>query len=555
MLALSVSANSVSLKSNKNKMSVFNLGVVFGPTLLRAVEETLAAILDIKFNNVVIEILIENYDVIFKNAPGKASDYLVAVHGSPPPEPVPRSYSGYHHRHSNSSSLVAGATLSASSSSRMHHGRLHAATGGEQPVMRVTARSQYTDPIMSSSLQSIPNGVLLSNLYQNTSGGGNGGGVSASPPANASINSANHITTSPHKSPKSQSSQHHPQQHHSQQQQQQHSPHYSQHQQQQLHFQQQHAIYDTHSGSSSNAGSKMNQSTPALIAQRDFSHSARNLSISGASSATTGAYTSPSHQKHLQQHHQQQQHAANLSPNHHRAATDVQPHLKSPAASGYGSAALRTHSTNMIGAVGGGNGTGGGGAMSRSTNDGIYAQSQRLQPIAFSESNLIGGGGGGVAAGAKLDRIHSTSSSNESVCSASSLQLQQQQQKQHHLHLQQQHQQHQHNHHQTTPPQFSRSAGTANNYGPLSSSDNYGTSTSTTTPTTGIAAGGQTATAAATSNGSVANASTGGGISPFAAGNRCGMGSEASHNNFMPKKTQRSKEAGRQLLNWNRENV
>lgn len=57
-------------------MSVFNLGVVFGPTLLRAAEETVAAILDIKFNNVVIEMLIENYDKIFKTQPGKSSDYL-----------------------------------------------------------------------------------------------------------------------------------------------------------------------------------------------------------------------------------------------------------------------------------------------------------------------------------------------------------------------------------------------------------------------------------------------------------------------------------------------
>lgn len=67
---------SVALKSDKNKMSVFNLGVVFGPTLLRAAEETVAAILDIKFNNVVIEILIENYDKIFKTQPGKSTDYL-----------------------------------------------------------------------------------------------------------------------------------------------------------------------------------------------------------------------------------------------------------------------------------------------------------------------------------------------------------------------------------------------------------------------------------------------------------------------------------------------
>ncbi|XP_062139854.1 rho GTPase-activating protein Graf isoform X3 [Drosophila sulfurigaster albostrigata] len=62
----------VSRKYEKNKMSVFNLGVVFGPTLLRPLEETVAAILDIKFNNIVINILIENYERIFKNDPSSA---------------------------------------------------------------------------------------------------------------------------------------------------------------------------------------------------------------------------------------------------------------------------------------------------------------------------------------------------------------------------------------------------------------------------------------------------------------------------------------------------
>lgn len=67
----------VSAKSQKNKMSIFNLGVVFGPTLLKASEDSLAAVLEIKFNNLVIEILIENYELIFKNQPGKStSDYM-----------------------------------------------------------------------------------------------------------------------------------------------------------------------------------------------------------------------------------------------------------------------------------------------------------------------------------------------------------------------------------------------------------------------------------------------------------------------------------------------
>lgn len=35
------------------------MAVVFGPTLMRAKEETVAAMLDIKFQNIVVEILIE----------------------------------------------------------------------------------------------------------------------------------------------------------------------------------------------------------------------------------------------------------------------------------------------------------------------------------------------------------------------------------------------------------------------------------------------------------------------------------------------------------------
>ncbi|XP_030649318.1 LOW QUALITY PROTEIN: rho GTPase-activating protein 26-like [Chanos chanos] len=46
----------------KNLMTVANLGVVFGPTLLRPQEETVAAIMDIKFQNIVVEILIENHE-------------------------------------------------------------------------------------------------------------------------------------------------------------------------------------------------------------------------------------------------------------------------------------------------------------------------------------------------------------------------------------------------------------------------------------------------------------------------------------------------------------
>ncbi|ODN00520.1 Rho GTPase-activating protein 10, partial [Orchesella cincta] len=59
----------VAAKSEKNKMTISNLGVCFGPTLLRPEEETVAAIMDIKFCNVVVEILIENGEKIFKTKP------------------------------------------------------------------------------------------------------------------------------------------------------------------------------------------------------------------------------------------------------------------------------------------------------------------------------------------------------------------------------------------------------------------------------------------------------------------------------------------------------
>lgn len=52
--------------SSKNLMTVANLGVCFGPTLMRPKEETVAAIMDIKFCNVVVEVLIENCERVRK---------------------------------------------------------------------------------------------------------------------------------------------------------------------------------------------------------------------------------------------------------------------------------------------------------------------------------------------------------------------------------------------------------------------------------------------------------------------------------------------------------
>ena len=54
----------VAENSSKNLMSVANLGVCFGPTLMRPEEETILAIMHIKFCNIVVEILIENYEKV-----------------------------------------------------------------------------------------------------------------------------------------------------------------------------------------------------------------------------------------------------------------------------------------------------------------------------------------------------------------------------------------------------------------------------------------------------------------------------------------------------------
>ncbi|XP_070271384.1 rho GTPase-activating protein 10 isoform X1 [Myotis yumanensis] len=70
----------VSNHSKQNLMTVANLGVVFGPTLMRPQEETVAAIMDLKFQNIVVEILIENHEKIFRTLPAAT-----------PPEPVSQS--------------------------------------------------------------------------------------------------------------------------------------------------------------------------------------------------------------------------------------------------------------------------------------------------------------------------------------------------------------------------------------------------------------------------------------------------------------------------------
>ncbi|KAM9733539.1 LOW QUALITY PROTEIN: rho GTPase-activating protein 42 [Menidia menidia] len=59
----------VSAQNQSNLMTVSNLGVIFGPTLMRSQEETVAAMMNIKFQNIVVEILIENFNKVFHQPP------------------------------------------------------------------------------------------------------------------------------------------------------------------------------------------------------------------------------------------------------------------------------------------------------------------------------------------------------------------------------------------------------------------------------------------------------------------------------------------------------
>lgn len=74
-------------------MTVANLGVVFGPTLLRPQEETVAAIMDIKFQNIVIEILIENHEKVMASL----ASFMPVVYGEELVSLCPWQPSRWHH--------------------------------------------------------------------------------------------------------------------------------------------------------------------------------------------------------------------------------------------------------------------------------------------------------------------------------------------------------------------------------------------------------------------------------------------------------------------------
>lgn len=56
----------VTLHEKENLMSAENLGIVFGPTLMRSPElDPMAALNDIRYQRLVVELLIKNEDILF----------------------------------------------------------------------------------------------------------------------------------------------------------------------------------------------------------------------------------------------------------------------------------------------------------------------------------------------------------------------------------------------------------------------------------------------------------------------------------------------------------
>lgn len=65
--------------ADMNRMLPSNLGVVFGPTLMRPAEESVAGIMDIKYQNEVIEIMIKGYTQVCDLFLGLPISYLAVL--------------------------------------------------------------------------------------------------------------------------------------------------------------------------------------------------------------------------------------------------------------------------------------------------------------------------------------------------------------------------------------------------------------------------------------------------------------------------------------------
>lgn len=84
----------VAKHNQKNLMTPVNLGVCFGPSLLRPEVETVSSIYDIKFRNAIVELLVTHYEKMFQSKlDQKDIDEMVGSNDNDRAEGVPLSNS------------------------------------------------------------------------------------------------------------------------------------------------------------------------------------------------------------------------------------------------------------------------------------------------------------------------------------------------------------------------------------------------------------------------------------------------------------------------------
>ncbi|RZC37155.1 rho GTPase-activating protein 26, partial [Asbolus verrucosus] len=151
--------SNVAAKSEKNLMTVSNLGVCFGPTLLRPEEETVASIMDLKFYNIVVEILIENYEKIFNSEPDKN---LPSENTSP--RSLAQTANNFKHLSSDHppTNNYTGDEIYARSYNSNHSNHV---TQSYRPHLTCTVKTYYEEPIPANMCSS------LYNVHEPTNGG------------------------------------------------------------------------------------------------------------------------------------------------------------------------------------------------------------------------------------------------------------------------------------------------------------------------------------------------------------------------------------------------
>ena len=61
-------------------MAASNLGVVFGPTLMKSREESMAAIMNLKYQSIVIELLIKEFNTVSNQQLSFVHEFLFQVY-------------------------------------------------------------------------------------------------------------------------------------------------------------------------------------------------------------------------------------------------------------------------------------------------------------------------------------------------------------------------------------------------------------------------------------------------------------------------------------------